>query len=157
MNCPICGKRIVKRNGEYANAKTNKDGIWVHKKCPQPKKITDPAEKEAYRLLRENIVNYVAFHAQGFIAERGINWMNVNVMIKKLKDDGFSYEDQSFALDEVVKMQKGFWGYGAVKNNIEAIILKRDKKAEVQEKVVKADVPKPIVKKWKKKEDKFEW
>ena len=62
---------------------------------------------------------------------------NYSSQIKTLKDKGYSYEDQLYALEETVKAKEGFWGYSSVLNNIGWIISKRNEKLKKQEQIKK--------------------
>lgn len=128
--CPLCGKRIIQRKGEWANASLV-DGVLTHKKCPKPHKELPPDEAKALKTLQERIEYHLFHNAKGYILESGMSWQRVNWIIKELKDKGYSYEDQLIALDETIKLQKGFYGYGAVRNNIDKIIYRKQKKEEV--------------------------
>lgn len=152
MNCPICGHRIIHRNGEWANASIV-DGVLVHKKCPKPKNVS--ANNESYRALKERIKYHFINNAKGYIEENGMNWYNVFRVIDVLYNEGYSYEDQLYALDKVVLKQGGFYGYGSVRNNIDPIIAKKKQKEQIaNQKTVEKTKD---IKKWEKKEDDFEW
>jgi hypothetical protein len=150
MICPRCGKRIVSRNGEYVNAALV-DGEVIHKKCPKPKMSKEDAK--AYVALRDQIAHYVCVSAKGYITQQGQSWKSVAKMIKEMKDQGYSYEDQLYALDKTVELQNGFYGYGSVRNNIERIMYLKNRKVQLKQETV----PTKEVKKWEKKEDDYEW
>lgn len=157
--CPLCGKRIIQRNGEWANA-CLVDGVLTHKKCPIPKKKLPPEESKALKALRERITYQVTYHAKGYVKESGMNWMRVNRLIKELKNKGYSYDDQLIALDETVKIQGGFYGYGAVRNNIDKIIYRKRKKEEVMESSKPLELNHPKTEQfdlWTPEVDDFEW
>lgn len=156
--CPLCGHRIVLRNGKYCNS-TIVDGQLVHKKCPtERKKVLSESETHDFKRLTALIDNYLKQCPRGYIAEHGINWGKTTQLIKKLKNQGYSYSDQMYVLNKVVLQQHGFWGYGAVENNIAVMIGARDRKEkllEEYEEQQKNEQKKP--KRFQEKEDDFEW
>ena len=81
-------------------------------------------------------MNRITYHLNvnpaGYVKDTGLNFRKVANQIKQLKDKGYSYEDQLYALDECVKAKDGFWGYTSVCNNISWIIDKRNKLQEKQ-------------------------
>lgn len=132
--CHLCGRRIVTTGSNYIIV----DGELVHKKCPisKPKPKADPSKNE----LIKAVYDYYATCARGYIVENGFNRYKLLNQIKQLYEQGYSYEDQHYALDKVVKMQDGFWGYTAVVNKIDCIIAKKREKDKVKESIAKHKV-----------------
>ena len=134
--CPLCGKRVVQNKG---NA-TILNGQVVHKNCNKntnikPKLSSD--EKQDRQKLLDEISKQLVMNPRGYVAETGLNFTKVSVQIGELKKRGYSYKDQLYALNEIVKKQEGFWGYTAVVNNIAGVIAKRDEQLRIREQVKK--------------------
>lgn len=126
--CPLCGRRVMPSGNNCIIV----DGTLVHKKCPTAtKKKSDPSKNE----LIKAIYDYYAECPRGYIVENGFNKYKLLTQIKQLYEQGYSYEDQHYALDKVVEMQNGFWGYGAVVNKIDCILAKKHKIDEVKKSV----------------------
>ena len=126
--CSVCGKRVsVGKN----NCIQNDNGSYRHKKCPKTKEPT--GDHSAYKKLKERIQYHFNENAKGALLQYGLNWYGITPKIKKLKEVGYSYEDQIYALDEVVKANDGFWGYGSVEKHISRIIYQRDKHEKIKE------------------------
>lgn len=133
MICPLCGKRI-------RTDKTNMiivDGQVVHKKCPtgkpEPKLSTE--EYKEWQELLDAIARELALHAKGYVVNSGLSWEKVGRQIKALKEKGYTYKDQFFALGETVKKQDGFYGYTAVVNNIDAIMIKKKEQERIKQEI----------------------
>lgn len=167
LTCPLCGHYIVKRNGVYANAKLIKaeDGkyIMVHKKCPKDKDKMSKSDKIALSNLMNQILYYRTTCPKGYIAEGKFSGKGALYSVKQLYEDGYSFEDQLYALDEIVKSQKGFWGVGALKNNIKETLFKRDleqkrknKKQELEKKLEQTKEQKTDLSYFVQDDD-FEW
>lgn len=122
--CPKCKRKIVisQRSQNYILV----GGYYEHKKCPNPPTESELSEKEDLKALRKRISYHISVNPSE--AGRKFSFTYISKMIKELKDDGYSYKDQLYALDETVKMYDNkFWGYGAVKNNIYGIMAKKEK------------------------------
>lgn len=136
QKCPLCGHYIIQRNGQYTNGKLIKaeDGqyVMVHKKCPNIKPQMPKDEKIALSNLLNQVVIYKTTCPKGYVAQGKFNGKNVQSTVKRLYDMGYSFEDQLYALDEIVKEQGGFWGIGALENNIREVLYKRDLAEERQ-------------------------
>lgn len=127
--CPKCKRKMVigKKTKNYILI----DSHYEHKKCPNPPTERELNEKEDLKALRDRISYHISVNPCE--PERSFSFTYITKMIKELKDDGYSYKDQLYALDETVKMYNNkFWGYGAVKNNIYGIIAKREKVEKVR-------------------------
>lgn len=125
--CPICGKKVVRTGSNWVV----NDGVLIHKKCPKKTIKLSAEESRDRKKLLDEITNMLAFKAKGYVVETGLNWMKVNMQIKQLKDKGHSYADQLYALEQVVILQNGFYGYTAVVNNIDSIMLKKHERDRV--------------------------
>ena len=126
--CAKCGRRVIV---SASNCDKNMDGEYVHVKCPSEKKPNkDLMDQSLYRQLMDRVKYHQINNASGYVLTSGVNYKAVANKVKALKNEGYSYEDQLYALDEVVELQNGFCGYGAVVNNIIRIIANRDKKQE---------------------------
>lgn len=124
VKCVVCGKDIRLK---MSNWRINKDGQYEHIHCPS-KKIKEQ-EKEGYKKLTKKIKRYIIEQPRGYLKDNGgLNWMHVEKTIKKLRDDGYSYTDQLYALDKIVEQDNGFFGYGQVETKIGITIDKRNKK-----------------------------
>lgn len=129
--CPICGKKIVRTGKNWVL----NDGVLVHKKCPKESKPKLSKEESQDLLsLKDRVSYWLQMKPKGYVVETGLNFMKVNMQIKKLKDQGYSYKDQLYALDVVVEQQGGFYGYTAVVNNIGGIMAKKHERERVLEK-----------------------
>ena len=131
--CPICGKKVLRTGSNWAV----NDGVLIHKKCPKVTSTLSKEESRDRKMLLDEIANLLAFKPRGYVADTGLNWMKVNRQIKQLKDKGYSYADQLYALGQVVILQDGFWGYTAVVNNIDPIMLKKREKDKVMQQALK--------------------
>ena len=129
MKCAKCGKQIRTSGKNYKFIDKEKT-IAVHIHCPKTKTKNNwsDEEKADRKLLLDEVNNQLAFNAKGYVATSGLNWFGLNNQIKNLLEQGFTFKDQLYALKEVVKLQDGFYGYGAVVNNIHAIMLRKQKK-----------------------------
>lgn len=123
MKCPQCGKVIRPTGKNFISV----DGVLYHKKCPTERKtILSDEEKEAWNNLRDAINSYIERDRKRskseYVRMNGFNWQKIMKMIKQLKADGYSYEDQEYALHKVVGMNGMFIGYQVVVNNIAEIM-----------------------------------
>lgn len=121
MKCALCGRNIVSTGSNYVI----KDGTTIHKKCPTDKVKLSTEEKQDLLSLKNRISYWLEIKPRGYVAQTGLNFMKVNVQIKKLKDDGYTYKEQLYALDKIVEKQDGFYGYTAVVNSIAGVIAKK--------------------------------
>lgn len=137
VKCPVCGNNMVVR--EDSKNVMVVDGVIMHRKCPKPKMSKE--DSHDYNLLREKIKFYINTKPNPKMTKFGYNWTNIAVKIKQLKEQGYSYSDMLYSLDETVKMQGCFFGFGAVVNNIEPIMY-RKKQYESIDEVKKVEVGK---------------
>ena len=104
------------------------DGVLYHKKCPKTSKSSEQ-EKQDLKELRDAINDYILRdkdkNPSPNIREKGFNWARITKNIKYLKENGYSYKDQLYALHKVVG-NGIFMGYQPVVNYIHAIIKQRD-------------------------------
>lgn len=129
--CPICGKKIIRSGSNWV---LNGDTL-VHKKCPKDTKPKLTKEESQDLLSLKNRISYwLETKPKGYVAETGLNFMRVGKQIKSLKDQGYSYKDQLYALDEIVKKQGGFYGYTAVVNSISGTMAKKNERDRALEK-----------------------
>lgn len=138
MKCPQCG-RIIRPTGKNKNF-ISVDGVLYHKKCPTEKKnVLSEEEKVAWNNLRDAINSYIERDRKRskseYVRERGFNWQKIMKMIKQLKADGYSYEEQEYALHKVVAMNGIFIGYQVVVNNIAEIISLKQKTEHIEKPV----------------------
>ena len=146
MKCAKCGKQIRMSGKNYKYIDKDKT-IAVHIHCPKTKTKNNwsDEEKADRKLLLDEVNNQLAFNAKGYVATSGLNWFGLNNQIKNLLEQGFSFKDQLYALKEVVKLQDGFYGYGAVVNNIHAIMLRKQKKDSELERIQHQQIEQPQV------------
>ena len=146
MKCAKCGKQIRMSGKNYKYIDEDKT-IAVHIHCPKTKTSSNwsDEEKADRKLLLDEVNNQLAFNAKGYVATSGINWFGLNNQIKNLLEQGFSFKDQLYALKEVVNLQDGFYGYGAVVNNIHAIMLRKQKKDSELERIQHQQIEQPQV------------
>lgn len=123
MKCYLCGRRI----NENSNNWILKDGHAIHKHCPNEKPKLSKEESEKYKQLLDRIRYHLNMNPAGYVVNTGLNFKKVVMQIKQLKEKGYSYDDQLYALDEIVKTKDGFYGYTSVVNNITWIIDKKHK------------------------------
>lgn len=128
MKCALCG-RTVKPNCKNA---VIIDGKVCHKVCPtkNTRKLSDK-ENEEYHQLLDAIHWQLRNNPKGYIVTSGMNFKKVTNQIKKLKDNGYSYKDQLYALKKTVERQNGFYGYTSVVNSIDVIIGQLRKRESV--------------------------
>lgn len=114
VQCGICGGMVnaTAKNYVFAN------GIHQHRKCPSKKDILSDEEKKDYRELTDAI-NW-AFVKKNLSDKNGLNWPLITKQIKAMKDEGYSYKDQLYALKYVVERDGGYWGYGRIPKFIAA-------------------------------------
>ena len=79
-----------------------------------------------------------------YVRKNGFNWQKIMKMIKQLKKDGYSYEDQEYALHKVVAMNGIFIGYQVVVNHIAEIMSVKREDDEYRKKM-KEKEDKPII------------
>lgn len=128
-NCPLCGKRIVASRGNC----TIIDGQMVHKRCPIDKPKISKEDSENFKKLTDKVSYYLVHCPRGYVVDTGLNFRKVIGQIRTLKDKGYSYKDQLYALDKIVEMQDGFWGYTSVVNKIDFVIGKKREKDKIIE------------------------
>lgn len=145
MKCALCGKTIVSTASNYII----KDGVAVHKTCPQSKPKLSVQEKQDLLTLKNRISYWLEIKPKGYVATTGLNFTKLSVQIGKLKQQGYSYQDQLYALDKIVEKQDGFYGYTAVVNNIAGIIAKKreydkaiKKSKDIKQSTIKFDLNK---------------
>ena len=127
--CAICGKNILLSRSNWKVVTIDGETKYVHKRCPKRKaKITDPQELHDYKALIAEINNQLKTNPKGNIETSGLNFKKVIRQIKELKDAGYSYSAQLYALKEVVHKQGGFYGYTAVCNNIAIVMGERERR-----------------------------
>ena len=141
MNCSICGREIKMNCNNWKIV----DGKTRHIKCPSSANRLKKEEGEKYKELMNRITYHLNVNPAGYVKDTGLNFRKVANQIKQLKDKGYSYEDQLYALDECVKAKDGFWGYTSVCNNISWIIDKRNKLYEKQKRAEQANESKEKV------------
>lgn len=125
--CPLCGHKVVRTSKNV----TIVDGFIVHKKCPKGKGSLSDQDKADYKELMATIKKLCIERPQGVYKEGlELNMRVVACKIKELINKGYTYKDIIYAQNVIVEKQDGFWGFGAVVNNIDSIIAKRDKKEE---------------------------
>lgn len=131
--CALCGKKIMLSGNNYI---VTDDSKIIHKHCPkEPKSAVEEQESRELVALRDKIKYYLDTCPLGYLAESPrINWVKCNNQIKDLCEQGYSYEEQLYALNSIVKSMNGFFGYTAVVNRIENVIsAKRARQKELVE------------------------
>ena len=93
------------------------------------------AVDKSYRELTNRIRYHEKLHGSEWVRQsKGLNFKKIANQIKELKDKGYSYQDQLYALDYLVGYSNDtFYGYTHVCNNIDWIMEKKrqhDKKVE---------------------------
>lgn len=125
--CVLCG-RTIRTDGK--NYKETPQGL-VHIKCPTYPLASDGKD---YFKLMDRIEYHMINNARGFLAENTkINYNKLYGQIRRLKDKGYSYEEQLYALDKTVEEMNGFWGYKCVCDRADVIIGRKRKKDKVIE------------------------
>ena len=148
MKCPQCGRGLRPTGKNIVSV----DGVLYHKKCPTERKaVLSDEEKIAWNNLRDAINEYIERdrkrNKSEYVRMNGFNWQKIMKMIKQLKADGYSYEDQEYALHKVVAMNGIFIGYQVVVNRIAEImsvkqkVEEAEKKAEVKKKPLVFNIP----------------
>lgn len=140
MKCILCGRKIRSNGNNY---KELPEG-YVHIKCP-----TKPLVKEVnkpYRDLMQRIEYHMINNARGYLAENTkINYQKLYGQIRRLKDKGYDYREQLYALDKTVEEMNGFWGYKCVCDRADIIIgRKRNKDKIIRESVQKSTKEQPF-------------
>lgn len=99
FKCQLCGKYVdsTKDNYIYEN------GVHKHIKCP-PDKVMSPE----YRNLTDRIQDLAVEHG------KPLTWHLIGRQIQSLKDKGYDYPDQLYALNWLVEKDGEYWGYGRV-------------------------------------------
>lgn len=129
MKCALCGKTVRPKQNNFILLEGNKP---AHKVCPTKKtrKLSDKENEEYHQLL--NAIHWqLKNNPKGYIVTSGLNFKKVTNQIKKLKDNGYSYKDQLYALKKTVERQNGFYGYTSVVNSIDVIIGQLRKRESV--------------------------
>lgn len=119
--CAICGRKIVRTGSNWLI----KDGMVIHKKCPINKNTLSDEDKKARRELLDKISYYIETKPSDWIAETGLNFQKIAKQIKQLKYDGYTYQEQLWALNRIVDKDGVFYGYTRVVNNIAGVIAKK--------------------------------
>lgn len=145
MKCPQCDRTIKLTGKNHVLI----DGKLYHKKCPTEKKaVLSDEEKESWNRLRDAINYYIERDRKRskseYVRKNGFNWQKIMKMIKQLKKDGYSYEDQEYALHKVVAMNGIFIGYQVVVNHIAEIMSVKREDDEYRKKM-KEKEDKPII------------
>lgn len=148
VECPLCHRMMIVR--ENSKNVMFVDGVACHKKCPKP-----PVPEEE-KIARRELIDRITFHIvhnnrNEKAMVMGFNWQNINMKVNELHKAGYSYGDIQYALDEVVNMQNGFWGFGAVVNNIAVIMQRKKAVEEAKAKITNKPVEDVFVYKPKKK------
>ena len=123
--CAKCGKNIRLTSSNWVE----RGGKFYHLKCPKSK-VLDAKESQDYKQLTDKIHNYLNTKPSDWLIHSGLNFKKVVNQIKLLKDKGYSYEDQIYALDHLVETKGAFFGYTHVVNNIQWIIEQKHKREE---------------------------
>ena len=134
--CPLCGRKVVRTSKNVLLV----DGNLCHKKCPKSKvdRTLSEQDKEDYKKLTDLIVKYRNECPKGFYQENPnvrLNFKALTPRIKKLKEQGYSYSDMIYALNECIDTQGGFWGFGSVENRIQDIIERKKQREEKENKL----------------------
>ena len=138
--CPCCGKKMVisERSKNFIVV----EGVIMHKKCPAEKMSEEDAKY--YQQIKDQLKIYSTSHKyckNDYIKKYGFNWARTCQRIKELTKKGFSYEEILYTLHQVVMEQDGFYGFGAVVNNIERIVERRKKQKDLEEKHEVEELP----------------
>ncbi len=153
--CEKCGKKIFL---DKSNWKIMDQGGYVHNKCPASKNTLLTVEEQlSYRDLMDRIKYHQINNPKGYILETGVNYKYAAQRIKGLKDDGYSYEDQLYALDKIVEIQNGFLGFGSVVNNIVRLVAERDKQQDQLSKIKTDTFTDEVKFKFDLADDEFKW
>ena len=128
--CPICGHKIIQRKGKYPNGTLildeNGKCVMIHKKCPDiGHKLSYEDSIDRSELLNQ-VIAYKTNIPKGYVADGKFSGRRVQNVTDSLNERGYSYKDQLYALNKIVKQQGGFYGIGALENNIAEIIYERD-------------------------------
>jgi hypothetical protein len=106
--CDVCGGYVItgKANYVYDN------GIHRHKACPVKRQPTSPEENKARRDLTDAIQHSAVKYG------KPLNWKLIGQQIQSLKDKGYNYADQLYALKWLVEKDGEYWGYGRLEKFI---------------------------------------
>lgn len=121
--CALCGKKVDTTKDNYVFA----NDIHQHKHCPKSSATTEE-DKNDLKILKEAIqwacVRY----------DKPTNWVLISTQIKELKDMGYSYADQLYALKYLVDVDGEFFGYGRLKKFIAHAMEHRKKEEDYEAK-----------------------
>lgn len=120
--CELCGKNVNITKGNCIITTTG----YRHKKCPV-EKLSDK-DKKAYKDLTNCILKCWTDRPRGYYEfGKSLNWTSLTSQIKRLVDEGYSYEDIQYAMEISYHELDGFWGFNQVTNRIKSIIERRNK------------------------------
>lgn len=128
VKCEVCGQgaRTTAKNYVFIN------GIHQHKKCPAKadNKLTSEEIKDKKDLT--DAIDWT-IRKQGKAKLSPAQWSMVTSQIKKLKEQGYTYQDQLYAFKWYFDESKGneYKGYGIVSYIIEEALQEKNEKAEI--------------------------
>ena len=128
--CFICGRNV---NIEKGNCIKTEAG-YRHKKCPSEQKLKG-IERDQWKSLVNTINEQYISRPSDYYKEHSLNWKAITNQIRKLRSDGYTYEEIEYATKEVYKEFGLFFGFGGVVNRIVGIIAKRNKKVEMMKNI----------------------
>ena len=123
--CSKCGRNIKLGSSNWVE----RGGKFYHIKCPKAKTLSVEESRE-YKELIDKVNGYLNTKPSDWLKQSGLNFMKVANQIKQLKDKGYSYQDQIYALDYLVEHKGAFFGYTHVVNNIQWIIEQKQRRDE---------------------------
>jgi hypothetical protein len=126
--CAVCGRNVDTSKG---NCVIN-EGIVTHKRCPIDTALTTEEQNDLKEL--KDAIQWVAVKYQ-----KPLNWVLIATQIKALRDKGYSYKDQLYALKYVVEMDKTYWGYARIEKFIIHAMEHKKKQMEYENKKKEQD------------------
>ena len=125
VKCEVCGGYVITGKTNY----TYENGFHKHKTCPRGKSDTSPEETKA----RNELTLAIKYTSVKY--GKPLNWKLIGTQIQTLRDRGYSYEDQLYALKWVVEKDGAYWGYGRIEKFIDHALEHRRRHMEFVEKL----------------------
>jgi hypothetical protein len=126
VRCEVCGKLVDTQKNNYVFA----NGCHQHRKCPsQPQKLSeqDKIDRRNLTLAIESVVVKQLKVKKLTDAQ----WGKIQHQIKKLKDEGYSYQDQLYAFEWYFSKNNNYMGYGIISYIIEEALADREKQEKM--------------------------
>jgi hypothetical protein len=121
VECALCGRKVNTTKDNYVFA----NGIHQHKHCPATSTILSDGEKRDYKSLTD------AIQWINMKDNLPLNWSLIASQIKRMKEIGYSYSEQLYALKYCVSMSK-YWGYGGVEKYMPHAMAQKKKEEDYE-------------------------